>query len=804
MSSLTAANLSKMSSNDTRDDDAISIGSACSVGSVMSKNFNMNIKRKMSTVNTVEDVRRNMTKHSLENEDAFWAYAERKATRNIKAGKELSPVEVIAMDRKKAKNKPLVVNQDYKSLLDELEAEYNSTGGLDEIIHYKDHPKFYGKSKEYWDGFWKYTHEVFNSGHHTELGQKYEWECSRCKGKLPSLVEEEVYDEYTDNTYFAECDDARFKAMTSIVTGKGPCNVYEDEESLPHTLHTGQSALTDVTLVGRYYKPAPSHEDQYIAIMRDTANVPPPEILEGLPHPFHPFPGVVINPYGHRWDEDRYIYMCKALHSAHNTAEDNARRLEKSKEYTQTQIDRMVSGERHKLKDIITRMLVVMVWYFNRYKIYVKSDRSVYRILYNENTGLCCGIDHVCDWSREESDEQYDARLPMGKKSTDTVLNLWKQHPGRTRVADTTFKIHAARMSPLYTAPGINPERLNTFFGFKVELDYNMETYPILYANDRFDISLITNHIEQKYFENDLKHIRWFKRWLYEILWLKRRTDVACVFFGEQGTGKTLIVDELIGKQIMGTEAGNDYNVFTKNDNFEGWAGNKFNSSFQNKLLINVDEVKNAHKHDSMLKALITNTANESEEKFKNRTSKTNYTNLWLTSNQDTPFLRIDPDDRRFFIKRINKWWKGVRTPESRMYFDALVKCIKHPRAAVEFMMWVKEAETYDVDVRNIPVTPEKLEFIAGSTDLTWKWVNEMVIHRKDVFTPGIVIEQQAFVDMYNDKYGDRYRATPQMFSKVFRTLGFDVVSRQPIKLKIPPMDHIVETMKELNKWVDS
>ena len=93
---------------------------------------------------------------------------------------------------------------------------------------------------------------------------------------------------------------------------------------------------------------------------------------------------------------------------------------------------------------------------------------------------------------------------------------------------------------------------------------------------------------------------------------------------------------------------------------------------------------------------------------------------------------------------------------------------------------------------------------IAGSTDLTWKWVNEVLIHRKDVFVPGAIMEQQAYVDAYNNAYGERYRATPQMFSKVFKTLGFDVVARQPIRLKTPTVEHIVSVMKEMNKWTDS
>ena len=466
----------------------------------------------------------------------------------------------------------------------------------------------------------------------------------------------------------------------------------------------------------------------------------------------------------------------------------------------------MSDDEREKFVDInarkseqkINNAIIILVHYWNRFRIYVKQERKFHEVEYNPNTGFISNIEKVWNCNAEEDDVQKFAKMPGSKKDTDTFPNFWKEVRGRPRVFNKVFKIAPPRRTILYNAPGINTTKFNEFIGFKAEIEYDLETYPVMYATDRFDISPITNHIEQKYFEGNVKYIRWFKRWLYEILWLKRRTQVEVVMYGEQGTGKTCIVNDLIGTRIMGRVAGVK-SVYAKSKNFEGVSG-KFNSEYQNKLLINIDEISHAKKHDGLLKTLICDDMNESEAKFQDRTTHDNYTNLWLTTNEEQRFLYITGDDRRYFVKEIKRWFT-TKTEEITEYFNALYDCIKHPRAPAEFMMWVKEAENYtDIrDITRIPMTPEKESRIADYTDLTYYWIQNAIYEK--VFKSGDVMEQKVYVDMYNNRHGNDFRASPHMFSKIFKTLGFEIVKTMPIKIKVPPIDHIIDVMKSNNKW---
>lgn len=801
MSLLTAENIAKLSGNLSGNitlvnDDVASVGSSTgSVGSVLSNKFNMNISRKMSSARTEGDVKRAMTTETRDNEDAFWAYVERKAARKMKKNAALTNVEQIAIDRKN-----MTVDDDgFEYLMKKLDAEYDRTGGLSKISSYRTHPLFSGRGHDFFTGFWKYASDRYNDGVDTYVGRQYVDEMDRPRASgMPKLDEDEVFDECDE----IECSNERKELMTKTIMSslsiKSTLFTDTEVESVKNTLKTGDSALTDMTLVGRYYKPCDDTEDAYyLNIARDVSVPPPEDIINDLGDKcFRPSPINPLIPYGPAWDEDRYCDMCEYLHQIAKDTEGVLGRISNDRSITDEEREKLANSAKVASQSRLNKAIIVLVHYWNRFRIYVKQERKFFEVEYDENTGFVCRMDKEWTCAAETDDLQRVARLPNSKKDTDTFPNLWKEIRGRPRVFDKVFRIAPPRRTILYNAPGINTTKVNEFLGFKAELEYDLETYPILYANDRFDISPITNFIAEKYFDNDIKYIRWFKRWLYEILWLKRRTGVAVVLYGEQGTGKTAIVDGLIGQRIMGRMVGSR-SVYAKSKNFEGLSG-KFNSEYQNKLLINVDEISHAKKHDALLKSLITDDINESEEKFKNRTIHQNYTNLWLTTNEEQRFLYITGDDRRYFVKEIKRWFTE-KTPEITEYFNNLWDCIKHPRAPAEFMLWVKEAEGDVRDITRIPMTPEKESRIADYTDLTYYWIQNAIYDR--VFVPGDVVEQKVYVDMYNDRHGNDFRASPHMFSKIFKTLGFQVVKNMPIRIKVPPLEHMIEIMKSLNKW---
>jgi len=618
---------------------------------------------------------------------------------------------------------------------------------------------------------------------------------------LAAIDEDVTY--YNDPTYITDISEDRFTSVNRMFATMLGIKKSPTEKSIETvSVRTGQSALTDTTLVGRVYKPLETEKVCLQEMMMNTHQLPPAAIYDGLPLCFQPHHGDPVNPYGFTWQDARYNDMCAHIRDIVDNTVRHVEMIMNDKTATEALKESRIINEKARCNMMTSRAIAICIWYINKFKVYLKKTHEVLQMIYNQETGIVDGVYASWDFKCEMEEDGLVGRLPDQKKSTDTMMYLWKQHDGRPRVYDEVFRIAPARKGPLYSAPGITTQWFNTFCGFAVDRAFDLEIYPVKYSHDRFDIRPITEHIEQKYFEGDAKLIRWFKRWLYEILWLKQRTGVAVVMFGDQGVGKTMIVDNLIGQRIIGQIAGDSRCVYKKVDNMEGFGG-QFNSSFQDKILINLDEVQNARKHDCQLKAMITNTINDSEQKYKDRTTKTNYTNLWITSNEERAFLKITSDDRRYFVKRVNRWWTSGKPAHVKKYFDDLNACIESPRAIAEFMLWVKEAEAYDIDVRNIPVTDDKLNFITENVDLTWRWVNEMIEHRRDVLVQGKVMEQQVFVDMYNDKYGDRYRATPQMFTKMFKTLGFELVGRNPLKVRVPSHEHIMNVMKSLNKWID-
>ena len=791
MSLLTEDNLRNLD-NYMVEGDTRSVSSVGSVGSTMSNKFNVIITRKMGAVRTEKEIRNLMTRDILDNEDAFWAYVERKAARKQKKSLPLSNVEQVAVDRKNM----TVDDAGFEYLMKRLDTE-SAHVGVNKVSSYRSHPFFSGKGNDFFNGFWKYASDQYNAGVDTLVGRKYVEEMRKPKtSSLPKLDEDNIFENAE------ECSDERKELMTktimSFFTPKSTLNVTE-VESIKNTLKTGDSALTDFTLVGRYYKPRDDTEDAYyLNIARDVSVPPPADILEDLPPAFQPCVDFPLVPYGPMWDEERYCDMCEYLHSTHKERNSFEERMNRDRSMSDDEREKFVDINARKSEQKINNAIIILVHYWNRFRIYVKQERKFHEVEYNPNTGFISNIEKVWNCNAEEDDVQKFAKMPGSKKDTDTFPNFWKEVRGRPRVFNKVFKIAPPRRTILYNAPGINTTKFNEFIGFKAEIEYDLETYPVMYATDRFDISPITNHIEQKYFEGNVKYIRWFKRWLYEILWLKRRTQVAVVMYGEQGTGKTCIVNDLIGTRIMGRVAGVK-SVYAKSKNFEGVSG-KFNSEYQNKLLINIDEISHAKKHDGLLKTLICDDMNESEAKFQDRTTHDNYTNLWLTTNEEQRFLYITGDDRRYFVKEIKRWFT-TKTEEITEYFNALYDCIKHPRAPAEFMMWVKEAENYtDIrDITRIPMTPEKESRIADYTDLTYYWIQNAIYEK--VFKSGDVMEQKVYVDMYNNRHGNDFRASPHMFSKIFKTLGFEIVKTMPIKIKVPPIDHIIDVMKSNNKW---
>ena len=133
----------------------------------------------------------------------------------------------------------------------------------------------------------------------------------------------------------------------------------------------------------------------------------------------------------------------------------------------------------------------------------------------------------------------------------------------------------------------------------------------------------------------------------------------------------------------------------------------RFNSHLANKVLVFADEAvwKGDHKAVNKLKNNTTNSKINLEGKFKDMIDYDNYMHIIMASNNRT-VLKIDPDDRRFFIVDMNdKWYKTKDESKEKMesrkqYFEDMVNQFNHEGGMEHFYSFLKFLDLSEFDIR--------------------------------------------------------------------------------------------------------
>ena len=138
----------------------------------------------------------------------------------------------------------------------------------------------------------------------------------------------------------------------------------------------------------------------------------------------------------------------------------------------------------------------------------------------------------------------------------------------------------------------------------------------------------------------------WIINWLAYFFQRLKKSQVALVLLGVQGTGKGIFFNEII-KPLCGAEFVKTINDKSLNTNYKG-------SLVENTLFFNLDEISAKNSSSSsiknFLKALVTNETITAEKKFKNLEKETPiYGQILITSNE-LYALEIEPSDRRFTV----------------------------------------------------------------------------------------------------------------------------------------------------------
>jgi len=233
-----------------------------------------------------------------------------------------------------------------------------------------------------------------------------------------------------------------------------------------------------------------------------------------------------------------------------------------------------------------------------------------------------------------------------------------------------------------------------------------------LYKNG--DISFLVKypHIQallNNLLKNDYDRLNYFINWLATALVTLRKVGTAIVFKGIQGTGKGVLYEQII-QPIVGEK----YTYTFSNADLKS----QFNKNLQNKLFIVGNEIKGDFREGNniyeTLKMWVTDKDLRIEIKGKDAFQVTNYFNMLIFSNNETP-LQIQATDRRYTVFETT----------NRKLIDIAVNDFKY-KGTTEFINGIKKELSdftkdlfkYDFDSSKarIPMlTPEKNKIYIAS-----------------------------------------------------------------------------------------
>jgi len=269
----------------------------------------------------------------------------------------------------------------------------------------------------------------------------------------------------------------------------------------------------------------------------------------------------------------------------------------------------------------------------------------------------------------------------------------WITHAKRRRVKKIVFKPKG----------NLLPGEYNLWSNFQ-----SMKEYVPIEHVDTSKFDLYMKHLFDIIANGNKEIAKYILGWMaYCVQYPENIPGVALILIGKQGTGKSLWV-ELFG-QIFGKH----YICLQSQESLTG----RFNSQLANKVLVFADEAvwKGDYKAIEKLKNNTTNPKLNLEKKGKDQIVYDSYMHIIMASNNRT-VLKIDTDDRRFFIVELNdKWYKKKdetleRSAARKQYFDAMVKQFNHEGGMEHFYSFLKGYDLSNFDLSVYPNTDIKDE----------------------------------------------------------------------------------------------
>ena len=332
-------------------------------------------------------------------------------------------------------------------------------------------------------------------------------------------------------------------------------------------------------------------------------------------------------------------------------------------------------------------------------------------------------------------------------KSNDFKKNLYENIQYYTNFIGDWIKDINMR---LYTTMDFLPKPLkcpvdtyNIFRGLEVE---KLETTELC------GIDVLLNHFKILVNHDD-KSFEYLMNWLAHLFQKPGELSrVAIVFKSEQGTGKNLIFEELIGR-MLGDKLWIQTGILDK-------VIGRF-SMISNKLLSILDEMngKDSFMGSEVLKNLIVSPKISFEEKNVMTCMVNNCNRFVFFSNNDTP-VKIELSDRRFVVFEADN---SLRNNEK--YFKELIKNIKDDKVVYSFYQYLLNRDITEWNsINDRPITKVYKDIQSANIPMVARFLSNYIdnderetkIYGKDLFDMfnGFLSDGRYSHNINNTKFG--------------------------------------------------
>ena len=226
----------------------------------------------------------------------------------------------------------------------------------------------------------------------------------------------------------------------------------------------------------------------------------------------------------------------------------------------------------------------------------------------------------------------------------------------------------------------------------------------------------------------------------------------------DEGCGKGLIIDRLIGNHILGK------GCYVQVTNIDGLLG-KFNSILMNKLLVNADEVSMTKSQANDIKNMIPGETMMFEMKGLNKFPLKSEIDFIITSNEDN-CVHIDMSDRRYFILKVDD-----SNANDQDYYMAFRKYCEDPETAFNVYKYLMSIDISEFNPHHIPETEEKQMYRENAIPTSIRFMQHFAESRFEN-TPFNQWEQRVLPDYLFSQfcqYCDAQRETKKWTSKSFQ-----------------------------------